>query len=1350
MNKRNRKKRSGLSRLLAILMTMALLAGIAGAALAADGSVSVTKTELGADGKQLDNIRTTTDVSAGSSTTMGNRNPGPGPDEGAAVGDYYVSTGHFTYVKQNLAELIAAPYGIDYDIVQGASFTKVGTANARIVKGDDGNDYLVITVGAENSTISGNWGAVAFDEPWPGGKHPHQGGGPLSHSNNGKTATISSLDINKKPKSLDDYGTFIYIYFHNQNTMTITQIYEEAVPFVFQLVEITYDSEPSPNKISTPVPITRDNIIFRKFTETGEEEVVYNGGGIGDDTKISAESSEDGFFWLKNGITATLCNLPAGEYEIIETTYEAYVTTIKPGGLGSVASITITEDGHAKVTFENARRPYELIVTKEINGTPLIPRAFDIRITFEGQGLSGIAGPDGSNGFSTSGDKLIWTGQITAGEDVIFSNLLPGMKYKVEEFNLPAGYELSTTSSGLEGKIEPGEGNDSYYSDPEKADSEVFFAKLVNDYSPVAELDLSARKTVSAGSPSTWSFNFEVYASDASGTQGAKQGATKTATNASPIVNFDTIGIKETGTYYYLIKEATVNGNGWTVDTKQYLVKVDVDSNLDITQKQYVTRTNSSATFGTAWTTYTDTSITFNNTYNVNEATLSLSGQKTTTAGAPNDTFVFNITNVTDPNPSNHTIIGTATRAGSGQINFSQLRFPTTGTYILEITEAEPAPGWASNTQKYTIYVRVTDNGRGQLSATAYTNAALTTTLTNSYIKFDNSFIADPTEMDFVVTKTITGDTYSSSWSFDFGLYESNSSGSQGKLLKTTSATDVDPVTSFDSVEFDSAGTYYFLIKETSANTSTWKVDPTIYHLRVTVSVINRSLSVSKIEFRQGRGSSFGSWNNTSSNPYLDSTITFNNEYTAPVPGSVSLTLSGTKTVSFGAPSEEFGFAISINTLGGEVEATATINGAGEFTFSPLSFIATGTYTFVVSESIWGPNWTPKTVAKTIYIEVTSTGGNLSAAAYSDSECLIPLTAEDLTFDNEYTMKVGYFDLALSKNISKIVSGTTVYDPPFGSLPTVKRGDKVTYTITITNEGYLDGYCEEIVDRIPAGLEFDPADNTDFDWRYDEATRCAYTNDLNAILLKPGDSKTVDITLTVSQTAAPGARLRNIAEINWHSDENHHFIDDEDSTPGNNVSSEDDEDNADVRVEGGDYTPPKTETEDEEEDEDEDDEEEEEVVEEEKGGGDEGGGDNGGGDRNDENDEEDDGGDDGGQPTIRTNPVIQDDGEETWVAGGTDINLPPVPTARGNTLTKSDDGDIWFEFDGDVPLGAWYWDDDAGMWIFDEYPPLADALPSTDGAIQISGLLLLGTLLLALGVSLKRKYAYKPKHLKRE
>ena len=85
--------------------------------------------------------------------------------------------------------------------------------------------------------------------------------------------------------------------------------------------------------------------------------------------------------------------------------------------------------------------------------------------------------------------------------------------------------------------------------------------------------------------------------------------------------------------------------------------------------------------------------------------------------------------------------------------------------------------------------------------------------------------------------------------------------------------------------------------------------------------------------------------------------------------------------------------------------------------------------------------------------------------------------------------------------------------------------------------------------------------------------------------------------------------------------------------------------------------------------------------------------------------------------------------------GGNDPDVPPVPTASGNTLVPAGDG--WLELNEDgVPLGAWTWDEELEEWIFEEDVPLG-YLPATGSSSDlIYRYLLLGMFLFGTGLIL--------------
>jgi hypothetical protein len=67
-------------------------------------------------------------------------------------------------------------------------------------------------------------------------------------------------------------------------------------------------------------------------------------------------------------------------------------------------------------------------------------------------------------------------------------------------------------------------------------------------------------------------------------------------------------------------------------------------------------------------------------------------------------------------------------------------------------------------------------------------------------------------------------------------------------------------------------------------------------------------------------------------------------------------------------------------------------------------------------------------------------------------------------------------------------------------------------------------------------------------------------------------------------------------------------------------------------------------------------------------------------------------------------------GPPPYIPGGTDPYTPPQPNTPGGALIP--DGDGYLELDDGIPLGRWEWNDDEGMWMFDEFPPLS-SMPQT-------------------------------------
>ncbi|MCL2841745.1 MAG: InlB B-repeat-containing protein [Defluviitaleaceae bacterium] len=78
-----------------------------------------------------------------------------------------------------------------------------------------------------------------------------------------------------------------------------------------------------------------------------------------------------------------------------------------------------------------------------------------------------------------------------------------------------------------------------------------------------------------------------------------------------------------------------------------------------------------------------------------------------------------------------------------------------------------------------------------------------------------------------------------------------------------------------------------------------------------------------------------------------------------------------------------------------------------------------------------------------------------------------------------------------------------------------------------------------------------------------------------------------------------------------------------------------------------------------------------------------------------------------------TTPPSDDGSDASPTPDGTEPEVAPIPTSPDHTLVQY--GDMWIEFDeSGVPLGAWVWDDEQEMWIFDDgNVPLGALNPAT-------------------------------------
>jgi LPXTG-motif cell wall-anchored protein len=98
--------------------------------------------------------------------------------------------------------------------------------------------------------------------------------------------------------------------------------------------------------------------------------------------------------------------------------------------------------------------------------------------------------------------------------------------------------------------------------------------------------------------------------------------------------------------------------------------------------------------------------------------------------------------------------------------------------------------------------------------------------------------------------------------------------------------------------------------------------------------------------------------------------------------------------------------------------------------------------------------------------------------------------------------------------------------------------------------------------------------------------------------------------------------------------------------------------------------------------------------------------------------------------------------------GGSDPNMPPMPFVFGNEIVPGGPGEFIELSDSGLPYGSWTFDDDAGVWVFEEYPtPGGVALPKTGDESTSVGYSALGIMLIFIvGLVLIGSGAYMSEH----
>lgn len=264
--------------------------------------------------------------------------------------------------------------------------------------------------------------------------------------------------------------------------------------------------------------------------------------------------------------------------------------------------------------------------------------------------------------------------------------------------------------------------------------------------------------------------------------------------------------------------------------------------------------------------------------------------------------------------------------------------------------------------------------------------------------------------------------------------------------------------------------------------------------------------------------------------------------------------------------------AMLVDSTSGVIKSTVTTNNSGEYTFSGIqngSYLVLFKYDTVLYTTT---TYKKEGVETSINSDVVTTkieqNGRKENGAVTD---VISVNGANVSNIDIGLVEAEKFSLELDKAISKVTvqnaQGTKTEEFDKAKLAKYDIAAKhlagtkvyIEYTLTVTNNGDLEGFASEIVDYIPQGMTFNS--NLNPDW-YTGTDGNLYTKALADTEIAKGESKEIKLVLTKQMTAENTGNVSNTAEI--ADDYNIYGVSDHNSKPANKAQGEDDISTADT------------------------------------------------------------------------------------------------------------------------------------------------------------------------------------------
>lgn len=459
-------------------------------------------------------------------------------------------------------------------------------------------------------------------------------------------------------------------------------------------------------------------------------------------------------------------------------------------------------------------------------------------------------------------------------------------------------------------------------------------------------------------------FAFELVGSDGSVIQTQKN-------DAHGKVAFDKLTFDHAGTFTYTVREVQPTGDaqgvpGVTYTGKTYTLTYVVKDNND--GKLVVESSTVMPSEGTE-NGVTPNTMTFTNSYQPGQTSYQISGTKVlenadpaTTRTPADGEFTFALIDVATGQEIDRT-----TNVGKA-FTFKAISYTATGSHAYQVKEVAGQDGTITYSDAVLdVTVNVTDDGSGQLTATANKTAADLT--------FTNTYTPTATTATITGTKALTGRDLAEG-EFFFDLKDAD-----GNVVQTVQ-NGADGTFGFAPLQLDKVGTYVYTVSERAGATANGVTyDTTVFTATVTVTE-NAETHALEAQVAYSKGGKAAD------------AVAFSNSY---APAATEVKLGASKVLS-GEDLKEGQFSFQLKDADGKVLQTAKNAADGTVGFEAISYDKPGTYAYSISEVDDGQkNVTYDAAEHRVTVTVTDDGAGHLVATVTYDGAVAPV------FKNTYT-----------------------------------------------------------------------------------------------------------------------------------------------------------------------------------------------------------------------------------------------------------------------------------------------------------------------------------------------------------